>query len=107
MGETVNSVCPDVRFARDAAEWKHDSLNMSSVSDMVLLPSYQRIIGLGPAAVPLIMEDLRKGLWFSDEGPDHWFWALTAIVGEDHASGCTTVKGAAQAWIAWWDGETA
>jgi hypothetical protein len=69
---------------------------MSVVRDMVILPSYQHIIGLGPAAVPLIIERLR------DEA-DHWFWALKAIVGEDKAAGATTVKEAARRWIEWYD----
>lgn len=86
----------DSRFARDAKEWKQESEFMSVVTDMVLLDSYQRIIGLGPAAIPLIIEDLKRN------GPEHWFWALTAIVGEDQAHGATDVPSAAQAWINWW-----
>jgi hypothetical protein len=90
------------RFSRDVMEWRADSHLMSSVTDMVLLPSYQRIIGLGPAAVPLLIEDLRRDL--SDGGdPDHWFWALTAIVGEDHAAGAHTTLEAARRWVEWFD----
>ena len=49
---------------------------MSMVHDMVLLPSYQRIIGMGMSVVPYILEDL-------EETGDHWFWALDAITGEN------------------------
>lgn len=84
------------RFERDAAEWEDETLYMSTVIDMVTVPSYQRIIGLGPAVVPLIIERLR-------EEPEHWFWALRAIVGEDKASGATSVLEAAHRWIEWYD----
>ena len=46
----------------------------SSIRDMVLHPSYQRIIGMGADALPFILGRL-------DEEPDHWFWALEAITG--------------------------
>ena len=39
-------------------------------------PSYQRIIGLGSAVVPLLLRELERQ-------PDHWFWALKAITGAD------------------------
>lgn len=39
-------------------------------------PSYQQIIGMGSEAVPLILKDLQQQ-------PDHWFWALAHITGED------------------------
>jgi hypothetical protein len=43
---------------------------------MAMHPAYQRIIGMGPRVVPLILRELRRK-------PDHWFWALTAITGQD------------------------
>jgi hypothetical protein len=57
-------------------------------------PAYQRIIGLGQPAVPLLIEELRTR-------PDHWFWALSCIVGIDPAQGATTVESAAERWINW------
>lgn len=84
------------RFQRDCDAWREKSKFMSSSLDMATLPEYQRIIGLGPAAVPLIVQELRKGV-------DHWFWALVAIVGEDHGVGAHTVSDAATKWIAWFD----
>ena len=78
------------------ATWKEEREFTSSMSAMVLAPSYQRIIGLGPPAVPLILRELAKK-------PDHWFWALTAITGvnpippdgEGNMSQMTAV------WIQW------
>lgn len=57
-------------------QWRSESKFMSMVHDMVLLPSYQRIIGMGMSVVPYILEDL-------EETGDHWFWALDAITGEN------------------------
>ncbi len=42
-------------------------------------PAYQQIIGMGDRALPLIFKDLRRE-------PDHWFWALQAITGENPVS---------------------
>ncbi len=64
------------RFRELAECWRSETRFMSSVTEMVTNPSYQHIIGLGSVAVPLILEELRKG-----EG--HWFWALKSITGID------------------------
>jgi hypothetical protein len=69
---------------------------MSSITDMVLLPSYQRIIGLGSGAIPLLLAELERK-------PDHWFWALQAITGEDPvpaASRGNLIEMSA-AWLTW------
>lgn len=94
MTEPATSVV--ARFERDAAVWEAETACMSSVTDMVLNQAYQRIVGLGPAAVPLIINRLRRA-------PHHFFWALVAIVGEDKAAGATTMPEAAQRWIDWYD----
>ena len=46
---------------------------------MSTLPPYQKIIGMGAAALPLIFQEMKVA-------PDHWFWALEAITGEDPVS---------------------
>src|ERR1700758_1219807 len=66
----------EAQFERLAARWREESQFMSSVTDMVMLPSYQRIIGMGREAVPLLLRELERD-------PDNWFWALQAITGED------------------------
>jgi hypothetical protein len=83
-------------FDRYRIAWQLKSETMSSLTDMVLLPEYQHIIGLGRPAVPYIIESLRTEL-------DHWFWALKSIVGVDHAEGAETMREAADKWIAWYD----
>jgi hypothetical protein len=59
-----------------------------------LHPAYQRIIGLGPAAVPLLLREL-------EHRPDHWFWALKSITGQDPAEGTDSIGEAARAWMKW------
>lgn len=84
------------RFERLAAEWKQKSLYLSNTAQMSMLPPYQRIIGMGWPAVPLILEELRRN-------PDQWFWALEAITEENpvprEAAGI--VPQMAEAWIKW------
>jgi hypothetical protein len=84
------------RFERDRDVWLAKSATMSSIVDMAMLPEYQRIIGLGAAVVPLIIEELRTEA-------DHWFWALVSVVGEDHGTGAETISEAAERWVTWFD----
>ena len=60
----------------------------------------QRIVGLGPRVVPLIIEQLRRDV-------DHWFWALAMIVGHDAAPAARTVDEAAKGWVEWTAGNWA
>jgi hypothetical protein len=83
------------RFERDRTAWREKSKFMSSVTDIVNLPEYQRVIGLGTRVVPLIIEALR-------ESREMWFPALIAIIGDDKAVGTETVDEAAERWIAWY-----
>ena len=64
------------RFDALVAEWKAGTRFVSSVIEMATHPAYQHIIGLGPKAVPLILQSLAAS-------PDHWFWALKAITAAD------------------------
>jgi hypothetical protein len=63
-------------FSALADEWRRETAPLSSVTSLVLHPAYQRIIGMGRAALPLILAELSRQ-------PDHWFWALRAITGEN------------------------
>lgn len=84
------------RFQRLAAEWKQQSRYLSNTAQIALLAPYQRIIGMGLSAVPLILAELERE-------PDQWFWALEAITEENpvppEAAG--NVPRMAQAWIEW------
>jgi hypothetical protein len=84
------------RFRRLADEWKDQSRHLSNTAQMAMLRPYQRIIGLGLPAVPLILEELQRE-------PDQWFWALESITEQnpvpDDANGKVGLM--AQAWIDW------
>jgi hypothetical protein len=84
------------RFRRLADEWKDQSRHLSNTAQMAMLKPYQRIIGLGLPAVPLILEELQRE-------PDQWFWALESITEQNPvpADAKGKVRLMAQAWIDW------
>jgi hypothetical protein len=84
------------RFQRLAAEWKEQSRYLSNSAQMAMLRPYQRIIGMGPPVVPLILEELRRE-------PDQWFWALESITEQNPVppEAMGKVRRMAEAWIRW------
>jgi len=64
------------RFQHLAKIWREECAHLSSIREMVLHSAYQQIVGMGPSALPFIFAELERK-------PDHWFWALRAITGED------------------------
>ncbi len=84
------------RFDRLAGEWRSAVRYVSSLSQMVTHPAYQRIIGMGVEAVPLMLERLRCE-------PEHWFWALKSISGEDPVPGEERgdVEAMSRTWLSW------
>lgn len=83
-------------FAVLAADWKERSKYMSNTMQMAMLRPYQRIIGLGPAALPHIFAELQRDNGF-------WFWALEAITGDDPVppDDKGNVRRMVDAWLAW------
>jgi hypothetical protein len=81
-------------FRQLADQWRKETAHLSMAIKKVMHPAYQRIIGLGPDAIPLILRELQRR-------PGHWFWALKAITGEDPAQSESTVSQAAQVWLQW------
>ncbi len=83
-------------FRQLADRWRAETRFVSSVEKLSMNPSYQRIIGMGAPAVPLLLRELK-------EKPDHWFWALEAITGanpvpvEDQGD----IQKMAEAWLSW------
>jgi len=67
---------PSVRFLRLKEKWEEETAFLSSVSDIAMHPSYQRILGMGPVVIPFILREMGKR-------PSQWFWALKSISGED------------------------
>lgn len=64
------------RFRLLADRWREKTPFASTVLEIATHPAYQQIVGMGPPVVPLILSRLGAE-------PDHWFWALKAITGED------------------------
>lgn len=87
---------PSIRFSNLEKEWKESTPMLSSVTEIVMHPSYQQIIGMGPTAIPLIFLSMRREL-------DHWFWALSAITGENpvHVEHRGKIKEMTDAWLDW------
>ena len=84
------------RFERLAGEWKRQSRFMSNSVQMAYLKPYQRIIGMGMSAVPLILEAMASE-------PDRWFWALEAITEENPVPPelAGQVRESTEAWLQW------
>jgi hypothetical protein len=87
----------DRELSELATEWKLTrQKTSSSVVKLVIHPAYQRIIGKGPAAIPFILRELQRA-------PDHWFWALNAITGEDPVpeKDRGDIHAMTRAWLEW------
>jgi hypothetical protein len=92
----ANSGTLQTKFETLADEWRRKTAFSSSTTEIVLDPNYQQIIGMGVAAVPMILNELRNA-------PEHWFWALAAITGADPAQNEPDgdIQAAADAWVRW------
>lgn len=83
------------QFEALADTWERETRAESFAHRRSMHPAYQRIIGLGPPAIPLILERMRE------RQSGHWFWALNALTGEDPAAGLTRPRDARDAWYRW------
>lgn len=86
------------QFKELADDWRRQKGPISSITLKVMIPSYQRIIGLGSGVIPLILKELERQ-------PDHWFYALEMLTPEnenpvsDREAG--SIKKMAAAWVRW------
>jgi type I restriction enzyme M protein len=85
------------RFRKLSKNWKADTCLLSNITTKSMHPAYQQIIGMGEAAIPLILEELYNG-----DCAD-WFWALTAISSENPITSeqAGDIKKMSEAWIEW------
>lgn len=83
-------------FERLAEQWHDETGHMSSAISFTQHPAYLRIVAMGPAVVPFILEDLKRTR-------AHWFVALRLITGENpvEPKDKGNVQRLADAWIAW------
>jgi hypothetical protein len=86
------------KFVRLRNEWKAQRGHHASSAKLAMHPAYQKIIGMGPDVVPLLLRELA-----SEREPDAWFWALRAITEAnpvpDEARG--DGRAMALAWLEW------
>ncbi len=84
------------RFGALARRWKAETRRMATVREMVRHPAYQEIIGMGDAAVPMLLGELERS-------PDHWFAALRAITASNPVpeEGRGDLRRMAECWIRW------
>jgi excisionase family DNA binding protein len=83
-------------FDQFAQQWRDETQFMSSITDIVMHPAYQRIVGMGPAVIPYLLRELERR-------PEQWFWALRAITGADPVTPEERgkVRAMAEAWLRW------
>ncbi|MBI3822408.1 MAG: hypothetical protein HY289_06980 [Planctomycetes bacterium] len=84
------------RFRDLVSQWKAARGHSSSINSWTKLPAYRAIVDLGPVVIPLLLRELEKE-------PDHWFWALKELTGENpvtpEARG--NVVEMTKCWIEW------
>lgn len=84
-----------VRFRELADTWHRETGHLSSPPQIALHPAYQQIIGMGPEAIPFILEDL-------EQRGGQWYWALIAINGQSPLMGpMPTAREIKDAWLRW------
>ena len=87
----------DLEYLRD--QWHTERGAASSISQMAMCPSYQRIIAKGPAVIPHILRHMEA----EGDEPDMWFWALRVLTGADPVSeeDRGDFSNMAKAWLKW------
>lgn len=97
-GATMPVEVPDTEraFHSLVGEWRAETQFASMGIQAFLHPSYQRIIGLGPRVIPMILGELQRQ-------PEHWFWALAALTGENPVAPLEAgnVRAMTTAWLLW------
>ncbi len=93
----LHDIAREYRFRQLAGTWKTETRFMSNVTAKALHPAYQKIIGMGEPAVPLILRDLQEN------GPRDWFWALYMITEANPVNESILGNMAAmtEAWLRW------
>jgi hypothetical protein len=83
-------------FSRLSSTWREETRNISSMTRVLGHPAYQMIIDMGPNVIPLLLREVQ-------ERPDHWFYALNIITGENPVKQeyAGNVKKMREAWVRW------
>jgi len=92
MQEEDSSDAKQFRYLADL--WSAETSFLSDLTAVFMHPAYQRIIGMGKAALPHIFTELR-------DRSGHWFWALRAITGDDPVApeSAGNIRAMREAWL--------
>lgn len=82
------------RFEVLATKWQQETCGFSSITKKITNLNYLKIIALGEAVVPLILNSLAQK-------PDHWFIALKALTDQDPTKPGDSFEQAVEAWLNW------
>ena len=94
--EPLSRQTTEQKFRVLASEGRSEMAHMSSITEMAMHPAYQKIIGMGPEVLPLLLREL-------EQDPTHWFWALKAITDADpvEPQDRGRLKQMTDAWLSW------
>ncbi|WP_369723073.1 hypothetical protein AB8Z38_03030 [Bradyrhizobium sp. LLZ17] len=86
-------------FQELVRQWHSQRGTTSSPLDMAMCPAYQQMLAMGERAVPLILKQLE----LESDDPDHWFWALNFLTGEDPVQDEDrgNMRKMSAAWLRW------
>ncbi len=86
----------EARFLRLRNQWHKQCGPSSFAADLASLPAYRKIVELGVDVVPVLLRELQAA-------PDHWFWALEEITGENPVDfqDRGRLDAMSAAWIRW------
>lgn len=80
-------------FSKLVEQWRRQTTGISSTTELIIHPAYQKIIAMGSDVIPLLLREL-------ENKTGRWFWALRSITGEDPVP--PESRGKTQEMIAAW-----
>jgi len=92
----MKTIIDKQRFNRLVSEWRDQTINLSSIQEMIAHSAYQEIISMGKDVVPLILEEMRRK-------PEFLFYALRKLTGENPVKKADrgNVSAMTQSWLDW------
>lgn len=99
ISETLSNGLEFLVFQQLVKQWRKERGATSSIIEMAMCPSYQRIMAMGEKALPFIFRQLQ----IEGDEPDMWFWALKLITNDDPVDIADqgNMCKMAQAWLGW------
>lgn len=84
------------KFERLATQWRAETGFLSNFTKRVTHSAYLKIVGMGPAVVPILLRELQRE-------PGHWFSALHLITEEDpiDPADAGDIGAISKAWVQW------